>query len=272
MPTLMTNGISLFYEVHGNPANPPLLMVTGLGGIGSAWGRQVERFAVDYFVIVPDHRGTGRTTHTLEGHTTAQLAADMASLLAYLGVGPAHIVGASTGGAIAQCMALDHPQAVRTLTLSSTWARFDAFTRAEFQARRKMAAEWDRAELYSAYALFLFSPRFWRENTQRVQAWIDRAVNNPQQPDDRAIALARIDMIMTHDTYARLHEIRHPTLVICADLNLCTPLPLSEELAQGIPHAELVVIRDAGELLDIEKPDEFFDVVRSFIGRAGTRI
>lgn len=267
MPALMTNGISVFYEVHGNPANPPLLMVTGLGGVGTAWGSQIERFASDYFVIVPDHRGTGRTTHTLEGHTTAQLADDMVSLLAHLEVGPAHVVGASTGGAIAQYMALNHPQSVRTLTLSSTWARFDAFTRAEFQARRKMAAEWSRAELYPAYALFLFSPRFWRQNPERVQAWIARAVNHPEQPGDRDIALARIDMIMAHDTHARLNEIAHPTLVVCAELNLCTPLPLSEELARGIPHAELVVIRDAGELVDIERPDEFFDVVRSFVGR-----
>jgi pimeloyl-ACP methyl ester carboxylesterase len=267
MPALMTNGISLFYEVYGDAANPPLMLLTGLGGVGAAWGAQIGRFAADYFVIVPDHRGTGRSTHTLEGHSTAQLAADMASLLAHLGVGPAHVVGASTGGAIAQYMALDHPEAVRTLTLSSTWARFDAFTRAEFQARRKMAAEWSRAELYPAYALFLFSPRFWRENTQSVQAWVDRAVNHPEQPGDREIALARIDMIMAHDTHARLGEIRHPTLVICADLNLCTPLPLSEELAQGVSDAELVVIRDAGELVDIERPDEFFRIVGTFIGR-----
>ena len=268
MAILRTNGISLYYEVHGDPSNPPVLMITGLGGIGASWGKQAERFSDGYFVIVPDHRGMGRTTHTQEGHSTEQLARDMNDLLVHLDVGPAHVVGASTGGAIAQHLALEHPGSVRSLTLSSTWARFDPFTRAEFVARRKMAAEWDRASLYPAYALFLFSPRYWRDNPESVQAWIDRAVNNPEQPGDREIAVKRIDMLMAHDTLERLPEIKQPTLVICADLNLCTPLPLSEELARGIPNAELVVLKDAGELIDIEKPDEFFGAVSSFLGRS----
>jgi aminoacrylate hydrolase len=265
MPFFNTNNISLYYDVHGDPSNAPMMLLTGLGGFGSAWGRQIERFAADHFVIVPDHRGIGRSTHTLEGHKTEQLAADMASLAAHLGTGPLDVVGASTGGAIAQYMALDHPEAVRTLTLSSTWARFDPYMRAEFTARRKMAAEWDRASLYPAYALFLFSPRFWREHPERVQSWIDRAVKNPEQPDDREIALKRIDMLMAHDTLDRLGEIRQPALVICADLNLCTPLPLSEELAWNIPNAKLVVLHGAGELIDIEMPDEFFEAVSGFI-------
>jgi len=267
MPSLATNGISLYYEVRGDPANAPMMLVTGLGGFGSAWGPQIERFAADHFVIVPDHRGIGRSTHTLEGHKTEQLAADMAALAEHLGTGPLDVVGASTGGAIAQYMALNHPEVVRTLTLSSTWARFDPFTRAEFAARRKMAAEWERASLYPAYALFLFSPRFWREQTERVQAWIDRAANNPEQPDDREIALLRIDMLMAHDTLDRLGEIQQPTLIICADRNFCTPLPLSVELARNIPNAELVVLEDAGELIDIERPDEFFETISDFIRR-----
>jgi aminoacrylate hydrolase len=267
VPSLNTHGISLHYEVHGNPSNAPVMLLTGLGGVGAAWGHQIDRFAADHFVIVPDHRGTGRTTHTLQGHSTEQLAADMASLARHLGIGPIDVIGASTGGAIAQYMAINHPELVRTLTLSSSWARFDSFTRAEFTARRKMAAEWDRADLYPAYALFLFSPRFWRENPRRVQAWIDRAVDNPQEPQDTQIALKRIDMLMAHDTVNRLHEIRQPTLVICAELNLCTPLPLSEELAQHIPNAELIVLPGAGELVDIEKPDEFFEAVSTFIRR-----
>ena len=110
-------------------------------------------------MILPDQRGTGLTTRALDGYSTQQLAADMASLLEHLDVGPAHVVGASTGGAIAQYMALESPRLVRSLTLSSTFARFDAYTRREFEVRRKLAAEWDRRDLLSSYSLFLFGPR-----------------------------------------------------------------------------------------------------------------
>jgi aminoacrylate hydrolase len=74
-------------------------------------------------------------------------------------------------------------------------------------------------------------------------------------------------MLMAHDTAGRLNEIKQPTLVLCADLNLCTPLPLSEELAQHICNAALVVLRDAGELVEIEKPEVFFQTVSGFIQR-----
>jgi len=76
MATLTTQGISLYYELLGNPANPPVLLIAGLGGVGTSWGPQIERFAAKYHVIVPDQRGTGRTTRAADGYTTEQIAAD----------------------------------------------------------------------------------------------------------------------------------------------------------------------------------------------------
>ncbi len=267
MATLNTQGISLYYELLGDPANPPVLLISGLGGVGKSWGPQVKRFAERYHVVLPDQRGTGRTTHAEEGYTTQQLALDAASLLAHLALGPVHVVGSSTGGAIAQYMALDHPETVRSLTLSSTFARFDAFTRREFEVRRKMAAEWGRHATFSAYALFLFSPRYTREHPAEVTEWIERATANPTQPGDQEIALQRIDMIAAHDAWARLGEIRQPALILCGDRNLCTPLPLSEEIAHALPGAEMMIMEDAGELIELEKEEQFFQLVSSFIDR-----
>ena len=267
MPSVSTQGIAQFYELLGDPSNAPVMMISGLGGVGASWGPQVQRFAQRYHLILPDHRGTGRSTHSLDGHTTQQLARDMASLAEHLALGPVHVVGASTGGAIAQHMALQHPHVVRSLTLSSTFARFDPFTHREFQVRRKMAAEWDRPDLLAAYSLFLFSPRYTRTHPELVQSWIDRAAAHPKQAEDRAIALQRIDMISNHDALPRLHEITQPTLVTCGDHNFCTPLPLSEELARTIPGAELVVFEQGGELIELEQDEKFFHVVSGFIDR-----
>jgi aminoacrylate hydrolase len=271
MPTLSTNGISQYYELFGDRGKVPVIMISGLGGVGASWGPQIKRFAERYFVILPDHRGTGQTTHSQGGYTTKQLAKDMVSLLEHLDVGPVHVVGSSTGGAIAQHMALEHPQTVLTLTLSSTFARFDAFTHREFQVRSKMAAEWGRAELFAAYSLFLFSPRYTCQNPEKVQAWIQRAASHPEQSGDKEIALKRIDMISTHDVLSRLDEINQPTLITCGDHNFCTPLPLSEELARAIPHSELVVFAGGGELIELEQEEKFFAVVSGFIDRNSQR-
>ncbi len=266
MATLNTQGISLYYEVYGDPANPPVLLLSGLGGSGKSWNTQIDRFATDYYVVVPDHRGTGQSTHAEGGHTTTQLATDMASLVEHLALGPMHVIGASTGGAIGQYMALDHPQTVRTLTMVASFARFDAFSRREFAVRRKMAAEWDRHAIFSGYALFLFSPKYTREHPDRVTAWIERAAAQPTGPKDREIALKRIDMIVAHNTLPRLGEVRQPTLVVCGDQDFCTPLPLSQEIAHAIPGSEFVAVPDCGHLIENEKEDEFFQIVSSFIG------
>jgi aminoacrylate hydrolase len=264
---LNTQGTSLYYELLGEPSHAPVLLLSGLGGLGKSWGPQIERFAKSYRVILPDQRGTGQSARAENGYTTQQLAADMASLLQHLALGPVHVVGSSTGGAIAQYMALNHPGSVRSLTISSSFARFDAFTRREFEVRRKMAAEWDRHALYSGYSLFLFSPRFTREHSGSVTAWIERAVEHPAGPTDREITLKRIDMIANHDTLARLGEIQQPALVLCGSHNFCTPLPLSEEIARAVPGAELAILEEAGELIELERQAEFFQLVSDFIRR-----
>jgi len=265
VPSLETQGISLYYELHGEPSAPPVLLITGLGGVGKSWGEQVPRFAGSHYVVLPDQRGTGQTTHAQDGYTTQQLADDMAALVDHLRLGPVHVVGASTGGAIAQYLALEHAEIVRSLTISSSFARFDPFVRREFEIRRKMTAEWDRQTLMSASSLFLLGPRFTHDHPDRVSQWIERAASNPSGPADREIELKRIDMIAAHDAYDRLGEIRTPTLVTCGTHNFCTTLALSEEIAARIPGAELVIFDDAGELIEFEQPEKFFQTVSRFI-------
>lgn len=267
MATLETQGISIYYELLGNPANPPVLLISGLGGTGASWSTQVNRFSEKYYVILPDQRGTGKTTKTEQGYTTKQLAADMVSLVRHLGLSSVHVVGSSTGGAIAQHMALDEPGVVRSLVISSSFARFDEFMGREFYIRRKIASEWNRYDAMSANALFLFSPRFTHHYPEKVASWIERAASHAASPSDQEIALMRIDMIASHDTFLQLKHIHQPTLVLCGDHNLCTPLPLSEEIAGAVPNAELVVFPDAGELIEIEKEEEFFQTTSTFIDR-----
>jgi len=97
MPEFQTRGMSMHYKVFGKPQNAPVLMLAGLGGTGKSWGTLPERFAEDHFVILPDHRATGQSSGSASVYTTAQLAADFASLVQHLDLGPAHVVGSSTG-------------------------------------------------------------------------------------------------------------------------------------------------------------------------------
>jgi aminoacrylate hydrolase len=264
MATLTTQGIDIHYELFGDRKKPPVVLIHGLGGSGRSWATQVERFAEHFFVVLPDQRGVGQSSRAKDGYTIAQMARDTESLLDHLDLGPTHLVGSSTGGIIAQALALDHAAHVRSVTLASSVACPDAYTRREFAIRRRLMAEADLETVMSAYALFLFSPRYARENPDKVEAWVKRASSGH---DDRDIALARIDMIMAHDERARLGTLAQPTLVLCGDMDFCTPLSNSEELARLILGAELSVLRGGGHFIHHEQEQLFFDTVRAFLVR-----
>ena len=264
MATFQTQSISLYYETFGGRSKPPVVLLHGLGGSGRSWGSQVDRFAKEHFVVLPDQRGVGQSTRADGLYTVAQIALDTASLLDHLDVGPAHVVGTSTGGAIAQVMALDHAARVRSVTMASSFARPDDYMKREFALRRKLMAEADMETVYSCYALFLFSPRYSRENPEHVETWVRRAASAPAE---REIALKRIDMIMAHDTRGRLGDIQQPTLVVCGDADVCTPVPHSEELARSVPGSKLAVLPGGGHFIHVEQEERFFETVREFIDK-----
>lgn len=261
MYTADVNGITIAYEVMGD--GPPLLLLTGLGGVGKSWGGHRERFGRNFLTIVPDHRGTGGSTRAADGYTIAEHAQDMAELLDTVGCDAAHIVGSSTGGAMALVMALDHPEFVRSLTLVSSWAGPDAYFRRQF-ALRKRVLELEGMDRYlETSAMFLFGPSFTSAHDERVSDWIDKASAGGADP---GIMAKRIDMIVGHDVRDRLGDISVPTHVLVGDEDVCTPPHLSEELARAIPDSALTVM-SGGHLIYDEHPDAFFEAVTAFLGR-----
>ncbi|PSL57042.1 pimeloyl-ACP methyl ester carboxylesterase [Saccharothrix carnea] len=121
------NGVDLCVETFGDSRHPALLLIMGLGFQLVHWPDEFCRRLAGhgFFVIRFDNRDAGRSTH-LPGadYSLADMAADAVGLLDALGVGRAHVVGASMGGMIAQLMAALHPSRVLSLaSLMSTTGR-----------------------------------------------------------------------------------------------------------------------------------------------------
>lgn len=259
MPTIPSRDADIHYEVCGNGS--PVMLIAGLGGVGQSWAGQIPLFAARHQVIVPDHRGTGRSTPTAKGQTIAQHAEDFARIIEHLGCGPTHLVGSSTGGAIAQVMGLDHAACVRSATIASSWGRVDAFFRRQFEGRaRMMAASGLRAATELA-SLFLFDPRYHLANQPVVEGWIESALKGAASVD---IALARMDMILAHDVLDRLPAFARPAHVMVGAHDFCTPPHLSEQLAAAIPGALLTKLA-GGHLFYMEHPQAFHAAAEAFI-------
>ena len=119
------NDVELCLDTFGDPGDPAILLIHGAAASMDRWESPFcERLAAaGRYVIRYDHRDTGGSTTYPPGepgYTGDDLLADLLGILDHLGVERAHLVGISMGGALAQQLAVDHPERMLSLTLMST--------------------------------------------------------------------------------------------------------------------------------------------------------
>src|SRR5512136_1692386 len=120
MTTAKVSDINLCYKVSGH--GQPLILITGFASAQNTWIMQVRAFSRQYRVVTFDNRGFGRSDKPPGPYTTKMLAGDTIALMDHLGIKKAHIVGGSMGGMAAQEIAIEHPERLDKLILSSTSA------------------------------------------------------------------------------------------------------------------------------------------------------
>ena len=260
MPKISIGDAELYYESTGE--GPPLLLVPGLGGQGSFWAQQVPDLARDFRVIVHDHRGTGASTHSRIRYSVEQMADDLLCLMDALGIDSAHFAGHSTGGAIGQVIAQDHPARLRSLVLSATWAGQDPFFRRLFESRRETLVT-SGVESYLRASVLMLAPPWWVRANDALIAEQHRLTAAASPPVE--VLTSRIDAIVRFDRRARLGEIRTPTLVIVAADDMITPRFFSDELAERIPGAKLVVLDAGGHYAPVCLPAPYNAEVGAFL-------
>jgi aminoacrylate hydrolase len=266
MPTAAIGDAEIHYEEAGQ--GPALMLVPGLNGVGSFWMHQVAELQRDFRVVVHDHRGTGQSTHSRIRYSVEQMADDVLRLMDRLGIARAHFVGHSTGGAIGQTIAQDHPDRLQALVLSATWAGPDAYFRRLFEVRRQILLT-SGVEAYLRASVLVLAPPWWVSANDAAIAEDHRRVAAGAAPVD--VMTSRIDAILAFDRRPRLHEIRTPTLVVVAADDMVTPPFYSDELAQRIPGAKLVVLDGGGHFAPQIAPAAYNAAVGAFLRAHGGR-
>jgi aminoacrylate hydrolase len=260
MPTVSIGDADIYYEEAGK--GPALMLVPGLSGLGSFWAHQVREFSRDFRVIIHDHRGTGKSTHSRIRYSVEQMAGDVLRLMDKLGIAAAHLVGHSTGGAIGQVIAQDHPERLQSLVLSATWAGRDPFFRRLFESRKEVLVNLGVEAYLRASALFLAPPWWVSANDAAIAESHLQAIKAAAPVE---VMASRIDAIVAFDRRARLGEIRTPTLVIVAADDTVTPRFYSDELAERIPGAKLVVLDGGGHFVPQITPEPYNAAVGAFL-------
>jgi pimeloyl-ACP methyl ester carboxylesterase len=156
MPIITTpTDVRICYDTFGDPDRPPLLLIQGLGAHMIGWRPGFCQRIADagFHVVRFDNRDVGLSQKFAEGgYDLSDLAADAHGLLVALGLDPAHVVGQSMGGMVAQQLVLDHPEAVRSLGLLYTSPSSAYFTGADLvDDRMAVPRARDRAEAVELY-------------------------------------------------------------------------------------------------------------------------
>lgn len=263
MPTATIGRTDIHYVEEG--AGPPVVMIHGLAGDHSAWTPQVARLRDRHRVIAFDNRGAGRSTQLDEAVTTADLARDTIGLLDVLGVRDAHVVGRSMGGAIAQIVALERPDLVRSLVLCASFAKLDPLG-VRVLTNMRQVLEWrgnwaDHAR--HSVQNFVGADYFNREaeGVARIEALIGGETRLP------ACYIRQNHACLEHDTLSRLADIRCPTLILAGSSDpICSPTATGW-MSSGIPGAETVMFDGCSHFFLIERVERFNALLEGWLTR-----
>jgi len=259
-----TDGTRIHYEVTGKSGATPVLMIQGLGASKNAWNLQRIAMATRFRIISFDNRGAGRSDKPTEPFTLEQMADDALAVLDAAGIETAHVVGASMGGVISQIVAVKYPHRVRSLTLVCTACRNHPWRQELLRSWAKTAADKGMIEVGKEAAQWVMSPRSFRRLVPAFTWMGPLAALRP-----RHSFVSQIDAILNtrEDLVDQLSTITAPTMVIVGNQDILTPRGDSEEIAERIPNAELVVISGAAHGLMMEHSSTFNRILIEFLQR-----
>ena len=252
------DGTRLHYVVEGS--GPPIVLVGGkTSNIAGAWWRYIPALASELKVIALDNRGAGESDKPDSAYTTQLMALDALTVLHAAGEQSAHWFGISLGGMILQRLALEHPDAVRSLILAATHCG----------GERPAPPQPSPAELgdhpLKRYAN-LYDARFILQHA----SWVTEDAKHFGKMPLHAIARQE-QAVKQHDICGRLAEIAKPVLILHGRQDRMIPLARGEELARRLPNARLQVLDPAGHQVHSEQFATVLKLVTEFVDEVEAR-
>jgi len=244
-------------------ADPAVLLLHGLGSESSSWILQFEPLgAAGFRPIAPDVPGFGATPYDGRGWSVRGAANSIADELSQLDAAPAHVVGLSMGGVIAQQLALDYPQLVRRLVLVNTFShlRPDTLRGWLYFVRRAMLVYTVGIRAQAAIVARDLFPDPAQEPIREI------LIDQISRADPRAYRGA-MRALGTYNSSRRLYEIQAPTLVVTGERDTTISLRSQRLLVRLIPGASQVIIPGAGHAVPVDHADAFNVALLDFLRR-----
>jgi pimeloyl-ACP methyl ester carboxylesterase len=265
VPFVAANGIKLHYQRTGQGER--VLMIMGSSASGRVWTMHQTPALnrAGYQTLTFDNRGIPPTDVPPGDYTLEEMVADTVGLITSLDYGPCQVVGTSLGAMIAQQLAVERPDLVRSAVLIATRARSDAYRKALTRADRALTA--DGVRLPRAYEAVhtvtqMLSPATLIDD-RAVSMWLDLL----ELTGDESVGGGQSGVDTDADRRPLLSRISVPCRVISFTDDLVTPAALGAEVAAGIPDCDHVEIGSCGHWGYLERPDEVNRAITDFLDK-----
>lgn len=234
-----SEGVDIYYERDGS-GDEPVVLIHGTGVDHVWWDLQAAPLLDDgrYTVIRLNMRGAGRSTvlKDMSRYSMEMMAHDVIGVLDQERIDRAHFIGHSLGSCVAQEIALQFPDRVRSLQLHATWARADTWMKRAWIGTSEYSLRLgDVQQTFKTITMWAFSPEYletWGPEHVAVQ-FRRTLLENPYLQANEGM-LGHLAADKAHDTVARLPQIKAPTLVTAGEADYLIPPRYSEQVARLI--------------------------------------
>jgi pimeloyl-ACP methyl ester carboxylesterase len=273
MPFADSGPLHLYFDEVGDPQDPPLLLIAGMGSQVLLFPEEFCLGLVDrgFFVVRIDNRDAGLSDRTDpdDEYTLSDMAGDVVAVMDALGLPAAHVLGMSLGGMIAQTVAIEHPDRTLSLTSLSSTTGNPAFGAPTEEALQALTAPTpaDPAEAIEAdvAARRLWSSPSWFDE-EATRAYFAACAARSWRPEAGARQMAAV--VRSGSREERLAALAVPTLVVHGTLDALIAPSGGQRTAALVPGAELVEIEGMGHDLPVQAWQQIITAVTALAVRS----
>jgi 3-oxoadipate enol-lactonase len=260
------DGLKLRYEVRGSGA--PVALIMGFSGSGRAWSERFLNLLENHFrLVVIDNRGTGESDKPDVAWTLRDMADDVAAVLEHARLPQTHVLGISMGGMIAQEYALGYPDRVQRLVLGCTNCGMSHSIPGKPEDLAKLTPQPGMSPADAARAAFSVACGKAFTASEAGQKFIEEqlieAAKYPITPPHTF--MRQFGAISGFDGYARLAQIKAPTLILQGDDDAIVPVQNADLLNRGIAGSRKYILKGVGHMFFWEAPQESTRVAIDFL-------
>lgn len=259
---LRTNeaGVEIAYQVEGD--GDPLLLIMGIGYARWGWRWLLPHLTDDFRSITFDNRCVGESGCPEEPFTMKDMAEDCAGVLDDLGIGAAHVFGVSMGGLIAQELAINWPDRVKSLVLGCTHLGAGNMVPLSEETLKLLSDRSGTPEEQIRRGMpYSFRPGWVEEHPEEFEEILKFRI--PHQPPPE-IYKCQFDATLTFDASRTAMKISARTLLLQGTEDRVVPPGNAKLIADTIPNTNLQMLEGAGHLFFIEEPERTAELIKSF--------